>query len=146
MDIQYIQSIQYKGIKLKYLSFQDAETFITSEDPNRTTKGTPEYWWDWAQTVQFYPTPSVGGEAIKVYYYPTPTAVDALADVLSLPDNYFNQIINYVLARAYELDENFQAHQAKIGQFGEGLLSMSEDEDRQSIEVYQTITVRAEDL
>ncbi len=146
MSIHKIQSIQYNGSKLRYMSFQDAEKFIDSEDPNRISEGTPQIWFDWGSVIQLFPTPPASNDAIKIYYTPLPTDVSALTSPLSLPDNYYNRIVDYVMARAYEMDENFSGHQAKMGQFSDELLNMSNNQDTHHIEYYPTITVRPEDM
>lgn len=145
MDINKIQSIQYNGIKLQHKSWNEAEEYLLNEDPNRVASGTPEFWFDWGNLIQLFPKPDAVG-TLKIYFSPLPTVVDNVADSLSLPDNYYNRIFDYVMARAYELDENFQGHQAKMGQFSDELLNMSLQDSTQNNDKYQTIYVRPEDM
>ncbi|HEY0749878.1 MAG TPA: DUF6682 family protein [Chitinophagaceae bacterium] len=144
-DVQAINSIHVDGLKLSYLSFNDAEALILREDPSRTVRGRPEYWYEWAGILHLYPTPDKI-YTLTVYYQKEPPLVTTGTDTLSLPDNYFNRIIEYVMTQAYELDENFGAAETKSSQFESRLVSMSLDEEKANIDTYPRITVRPEDL
>jgi hypothetical protein len=146
MDIQYINSIHYDGVKLAFKSFHDAELYLESEDPQRTVTGTPIFWYEWAGEISLYPTPSESDKEIKVYFNPLPAKKTSLTDDLSLPDNYYNRLVEYVLAQAYEMDENFSAYQMKREQFQNSLMGMSNDENQAQVDTYPTITVRPEDM
>lgn len=146
MNAQYFNSITYKGVKVKYMGLSDAQEYLLREDPNRLSRGEPLFWYEWAGTVSFYPTPQYSNESIVVYYHPTPSPVTALTDSLSLPDNYFNRIIDFVMAQAYEMDEQFNAMDAKKGYFDSALTEMGNDELSDSTDTYPVITIRPEDM
>src|SRR6478735_3027931 len=84
MKVQMFNSITYKGVKVKYMSLQDAQEYLLREDPNRKSMGEPLFWYEWAGTVSFYPTPQYNGEAITIYYHPIPTPVTGPTSPLSL--------------------------------------------------------------
>lgn len=144
VNIQYINSLHIDGVKILYMNFNEAEELILKQDPTRVVRARPEFWYEWAGVVYLYPTPDAG-YTLTIYYHPTPTPVTQLTDSLSLPDNYFNRIIEYVMAQAFELDENFGAAQTKSNQFDSKLVSMSLDENRTSVDTYPLITIRPED-
>lgn len=145
MDIQYINSIHYEGAKLKFESFNDAEQYIFREDPKRIAEGTPTIWYEWAGSIELFPIPDKSGDTITVYYHKLPDQITNLSDTLSVPDNYYNRITEYVLAQAYEMDENLQAHQTKMVDFADNLINMSNDEARISVDTYPMITILPED-
>jgi len=146
LNIQNIHSIHYNGTKLKALSFVDFEDLVLKDDPYRNAAGIPELWARWGNSVTLYPTPNSSGTDIKIYYYALPTmAVDVASD-LSLPDNYYPRILEYVLAKAYEMDENFAASDNKISRFDSNLVSMMGDEAQPAQDTYSVITVRPEDM
>lgn len=145
MKIMVINSIHYNGVKLAHKSFHDAEEYIAAEDPSKTQRATPEFWYEWAGEIYLYPTPGKSNDTIKIYFLPTPTKITSIDQVLSVPDNYFNRVVEFVMSHAYEMDENFAAHQTKFGQFQEGILNMSLNEDTVQVDTYSTITIRPED-
>ena len=101
LNIQAIRSIHYNGMKLENLTFQEAEEKISRDDPKHTAVGTPEYWYQWGNSdVMLYPTPDSAGNAITIYYHATPATVGTTSDNLGLPENYYNRILEYVMACA----------------------------------------------
>lgn len=146
LSILTINSIHYEGVKLAYKTFHEAEQYITSEDPTKLQRGTPEFWYEWAGEVMLYPIPAESDKAIKLYFLTIPAKITALTDDLSVPDNYFNRVVEFVMANAYEMDENLGAYQAKYGQFRDNILNMSQNEEVSQVDTYSTITVMPEDM
>lgn len=146
LNIQAIKSIHFRGVKIDNLTFQESEEFISKDDPQHVAVGFPDFWYQWANEISFYPTPAQSGDEIKIYYYALPTVVTGTTDALSLPDNYYNRILEFVMAAAYEMDENFDAASMKTNRFDSNLVGMQEDEDKTSQLTYSTITVRPEDM
>jgi hypothetical protein len=145
IDIQYISSIHVNGYKLRAMSFQDAETYITNSDPSHSSTGNPQLWYEWGGVVHVYPTPD-NAYSLSVYYTKVPTPVLELTDTLPLPDSYFSRIVEFCMAEAYELDENLQGQQLKRDQFDSRLVAMTGDEDRGADDVYPMMTVMPEDM
>ena len=63
------------------------------------------------------------------------------ATLLELPDEYFEDVVNYVLKQAYEMDEDWEASQVKSQQLSESLLKRGEEERTAQNMTYETITV-----
>lgn len=145
IDLQYINSIHVDGRKLPYKNFNEAEGYITLNDPDKTQVTRPEFWYEWAGTVYLYPIPDAV-YPLKVYYHRVPVALTTTSDTLNVPDNYFNRIVEYCMAQAYELDDNLDAALAKSQQFQSNLVSQSFDENASSYDKYPMITVLDEDL
>lgn len=140
-----IQSIWVGGKRLEYKSFPEFEEYIVAGDPQRITTGVPEVWTEWAGSFIFWPTPdvdTVGG--IKIHFTKGATDVTDANSTLSVPDLYLNRVIEYCLAQAYELDEDFQSSQVKMSQFTEGL-GLQDDVTIHNSPYYPTITVYDED-
>lgn len=146
LNIVSIQSIHYRGRKLEFKSFQEAEEYIVNNDPNRLYKGEPTIWYEWGGMLNFYPTPQeTVVDGLKIYYIPEPATVNQ-SSVLTVPNAYFENVVQYVLARAYELDEDTENSQYKLGQFSERLDALSEQENSQGQNTYPRITVLEEDM
>lgn len=145
MAIESIRSLHCSNIKLKYLNFNDYETYVTDNDPDGTRTGKPEIWTEWGGQVLLYPAPD-SAYTLTVYYRAAPTPATDQTSLLSLPDKYFQRVIDYVMAQAFELDENFNAHEAKLDRLDSKLVSMSGDEDKGSTDTYHKITIMEDDL
>lgn len=145
IDLQYINSIHVDGRKLPFKNFNEAESYISLNDPDKTQHTRPEFWYEWAGVVSLYPIPD-SAYSFKVYYHRVPVALTATSDTLNVPDNYFNRIVEYCMAQAYELDENLDAALAKSQQFQSNLVAQSLDENSASYDKYPMITVLDEDL
>lgn len=145
-DIMKIQSILVNGVPIERRSYQDAEEWIIANDVNRTETGQPMLWYEWGGEFTLWPTPTgdvTGGITLK--YIKKPTTVTMLSDSLSVPDAYYNRLIEYVLQQAYELDENWQAADTKAQQFGLNLESQ-QGQDSVRPNTYRRITVLDEDM
>jgi len=142
-DISRLYSIKYNGIQLTSLSMAEVDNLIGSEE--LTTQqgyptGTPTHYWIFAQEINLYPAPDtalVGG--LIAYYSRTAVAVTAGTDVPELPDEYHNRILEYCLAQAYELDENFEQSNAKMATFEQKVTAQNSIDEQQQ-EFYPFIT------
>src|SRR5574339_1322631 len=121
-DVMRVQTLLFNGVPLRQLSSQEAEEYILDEDPQRTASGSAIIWYEWGGTFTVYPTPdqnATGG--LTIQYIRKPVRILSATDLLSIPDAYFNRLVEYILQQAYELDENFQAAELKGAQFTQNL-------------------------
>lgn len=145
LRILKIQSIYYNGTPLQFRTFQEAEEFVVKEDPLRVASGVPVMWYSWAGIIKLYPVPSLDlANGLTINYQKDFTPVGMLSDLLSIPDTYYNRLVEYVLSSAYELDEDSQNSQYKLSQMSTGLQTMAEQENSPS-STYPTITTLLED-
>lgn len=144
-NIYKVQSLHVNGVKVDYRTFQEAEEYIIKEDPNKVVTGNPVIWYEWGGTFMLWPTPNADKTAgITIYYIPAVPRVSQLTDLLFIPDPYYNRLLEYVMAQAYELDENWDGAQIKATQFDQGI----QKQDRSSIQydTYPLITILEEDM
>jgi len=114
-DMLLVNSLLYDGALVEKTDFNSAMNLVSST-PSAT--GAPSVWWVKANTLNLYPVPDVDiASGLTLYYTKSPTAISNTGDALSVPDNYFNALVQYVIKQAYELDENFQAAAAKQSEF-----------------------------
>lgn len=146
-NIIEVQSILVNNRKMDYRSFQEAEEYIMKVDPDRSLTGDPTLWYEWAGTFYLYPMPDTSYTAgIQIFYVDSPAVVTLLTDGLSLPDSFFNRILEYCLGQAYEMDEDSQNSQYKLSQFSKGLDVMSNAESMAGNDTYPRITVLEDDM
>ena len=147
LKIVSIQSIHYLGRKLDYRSFNEAEEYVQRYDPLKEITGDPIMWFEWGGVINLYPVPSstkVGG--LTVYYIGEPDLLVGMASLLSVPDSYYENILQFVLSKAYELDEDASNSAAKLNQFNQSLLSSADDVNYTNNDFYPRISVRDEDM
>lgn len=127
-NIRQIESIHVGGRLVPNISFQEAENTLLQIDPDFEQTGTPNYWYVWDEEFYFWPTPDTE-LSIDLYYtrYPTELTGDP-SQLLDVPDKWYSPLINYVLQKAYEMDEDWAAAQVKQGQFKDALMLQSEEE------------------
>lgn len=128
--VQYIEAVYVNNRPVRAMTAQAFREYILADDPNRTaTADVPDVWYERNGVITFYPTPAknyTNGLKLEFVKQPDKVTYISTSQVLSVPDRYLNELVNYVMTQALELDENFTAADYKRNQFREGL-------DRQSL-------------
>jgi hypothetical protein len=117
-DLIEVNSIMFNGNILTPTSFEGIRQELGSDNSNQ---GTPCYWYTWANLIYLWPVPNVVKQ-IAVNYSKAPMSVAAIGDLLGVPDRYFDRVCEYVSSKAYELDEDWQAHSTQLQHFEDKLL------------------------
>jgi hypothetical protein len=147
VDMIRMEWINVNGIPLESKSFAEIREQILQHESQVPTAAQPYFWYSWDDKIIFYPKPSESALAgITMYYYASPPVVSSVAATLPIPDRVYNRLCEYVLAQAYELDEDWAAAATKGQQFETGLTEMKEQENQPRTGVYGRITVLDEDL
>lgn len=145
-DILHVNTLNYKGRPIQFLSFPEAQDKLVRQDSENIGTGEPEFWYEWAGQFYLWPTPQENvTDGLTVYYVKNPSTVSNATDTLSVPDRYYSRLLEFVLSQAYELDEDWSASNYKTEQFHSGLDSLAEEENAGSRHVYPSITVLSED-
>lgn len=145
--VQYVQALYYDGMPLEAYSYPEAQEYVITYDPDKVATSDPQIWYQWGQTITLYPKPRTTiTDGLRVDFVAIPAELTNLNQTLSLPDRYFETIVNYVLQKAHQTDENFDGANYVRSQYSEGLAQLSEQENRVSLRVYPRMTVRPEDL
>lgn len=125
-NILLLRSVHYQGQKLRPLNSREAEEYLATG----VATGTPIYFWAWANKINLYPQPdSTDPDDLQLFYTRQPTEVTAVGDTPEIPLEYHNAIVQYCLAQAYELDENWSAAQTKSQQFNSGVANLKGKEE-----------------
>lgn len=118
--ILLVNSIHYNNRRLKSVSFQEAEEYMLTDTEN--AGGVPSLWYSVAGVIHLYPIPEEdvpGG--LSIFFTKAPQKITSLSQKLSVPDSYFNALVEYVMSKAYEMEENTQMSQMKTQQFEKSL-------------------------
>jgi len=138
--ILQIESLLVNGRRIGNMSVAQAEETISQSDPLAEEEGFPAFWYEWAGEITFWPKPNLNAE-ILIRYTANPAVVSALTDTLSLPDEFFSDVVNFVLKRAYEMDENESMMNYKRQEFENSMMELTDEERQAQNMTYETLTV-----
>lgn len=137
--IQQIESLHFDKTPIANVPFLQAEQQIIMSDPQQTEEGTPLLWYEWDGTITLWPRPDAASE-LALYYTAYPEDMTGDPDqLLGLPDKFYNAIRDYVLSKAYEMDEDMNASQLAEQRFRAAIDSQVEDERQSSHMSYPVI-------
>lgn len=143
-DVLTLRSVRFAGNKLKLLTAEEAATLIGTD--NGTTQGTPTYYSTWGIKIDLYPAPaSADPDDLQLYYTRQPAAVALVTDTPELPTQYHNRIVDYCIAQAYELDDNYESYESKMKVFQTGVDRLKGQSEWQGQDVYPSISVSPND-
>lgn len=146
-DCLTLRSVWYGGVKLDMYTMAQVEEFLVTTGTAYAEGGNPQYYWIWANQLNFYPIPADStASQITVFYTRTPIDVSILGDDLDIPVQYHNALVAYVLKQAYELDEDWTASGNKLTEFQTGLNDLKENETVGATRFYKGITTTEWDL
>lgn len=144
--VYQIEGVHVEGKPLEPVSFQMAQETILKDDPDREASGEPKIWYEWDGDLYIYPASDKELEnGLTLYFTSYPTNLVSLAEALKVPDRFYNQVVDYVLAQAYRLDENWQATAYQDARFRDSMNRHLAQEDIVSNQYYPTKTVLPED-
>jgi hypothetical protein len=136
--IDSIASILLNGRRIGNIPISQAEESISLADPEGLEIGAPQFWYEWAGEITFWPKP---GQvySMLIRYTAEPTVVTTSGnDLLSVPDECFSDVCNYVLMRAYEMDENPEMMAIKQAEYSTSVAERGETERQAATMTYET--------
>lgn len=106
----YLRNVVYNGSDLSESTKEQIDQLnpawrINAASPN----GIPQLYWSEADAFNLYPTPDTSGLSIIASITPRPTDLVNGTDVLTVPDENFNTIVQVCLQRTQEWAENWEA-------------------------------------
>jgi hypothetical protein len=139
--IDSVASILLDGRRVGDIPVSQAEESISLADPEGLETGAPQFWYSWGGDITFWPIPNKN-YTMLIRYTAEPTVVTTTAtDLLSVPDECFTDVCNYVLMRAYEMDENAQMMAVKQTEYSTSVAERGESEREAATMTYGTATV-----
>lgn len=130
MPIARVESITYGGRLLPNIPFQDAQAKLLEVDALQVTEGAPLWWYSYGNTFWLWPRPTEAA-VVEVFHVAMPEKLTGSeVQVLSVPDKWFNALVDYIVQRAFEMDNDWEAASVKASQFKAALQSQSEEESQ----------------
>jgi hypothetical protein len=141
------RAVYYDNYKLHYLTQQEFDEYVRRIDSDRavSVNTQPIYYTSWGDKISLYPAVEEG-KTLEIRYVCFPAPVSSELDSLTLPLRYHQQIVELVLASAYALDENFEAHNLMRNQASASLADLDGQESHDAQDEYPFIKVRLEDV
>jgi hypothetical protein len=137
--ISRVEFIHYAGRLLPNVPFADAQEKLIAYDPAQQQVGTPQWWYSYGETFWLWPAPDeVASVELFFVRYPDVLTGDS-GQLLGVPDKWFNPLLDYMLKRAYEMDQDWPAAQAKESQFRAALNSQAEEESQSQFGTFPVI-------
>jgi hypothetical protein len=151
-DLMILRSLRYKlpdmtsYCNLRYKSMQQFDESIDGWDGTSYTQSHPVFFTMYEDKAILFPVPDGSMvQGLKVLYNQKPTDVANLADALSLPLIYHNTILKYCMWQASLLDEDHEPALMYKTDFHDDMNMLVNNETRDPIATYSTITVLAGD-
>ena len=117
-DMIQLESVMVDGRLLEPSNFEGIRSLLGTEN---NVQGDPLYWYIWANQIYLWPVPSVV-KTLEVNYSKSPVNVTTPGDHLGVPDRYYDRVCEYVMSKAYELDEDWQGHTVNAQKFEDKLM------------------------
>lgn len=141
LNIFRIESLHYDGRRVEPISFQEAERKIIKKDYSVQISGIPAFWYEFAGQVSFWPVPSSSiTNGLEIYYVKMPSKITQGSDLLAVPDKFFEAVVAWILAKAYELDEEFDQAANQRTYFQNRIMEQNGEEGTSAFSTYPTIT------
>lgn len=123
-----LEAVLYDGWPLEPTTIERMKADL---GPDSTMPGSPQYFYVWANTIYLWPVPNAV-KPLQVNYSSMPVEVSVTSDFFGIPDRYYDRICEYVMSKAYELDEDWGAHTVQRQTF-EDKMSALHDADKNQI-------------
>jgi hypothetical protein len=127
-QIHQVASLELDGQLLPNMTFEDAERRIMAADPDKTETGRPLFWYEWGGEFALWPKPDVDYPMVLRYTAYPPKLTGEATQLLAVSDKYYTPLIDFILLKAYEMDEDWQAAQAKQASFEAALQQQGQEE------------------
>jgi hypothetical protein len=136
--IDSVASLLLDGRRVGNIPISQAEESISLADPEGTETGAPQFWYAWGGDITFWPKPNKNYTMLIRYIAQPANVTTTTTDVLSLPDETFTDIVNFVLMKAYEMDENPQMMAVKQAEYSASVAERGETERLAATMTYET--------
>lgn len=131
------EQITLDGEPVKMLQFGDFQKRLRGDTSIEDTIGAI-----WENALYLWPVPTSDlADGLTIYYHAYPADLGSITDALTVPDRFFNILIDYVHSEALEVEESFEAAAAVKQRAAIGLRGELERDTISPTAFYPTITV-----
>lgn len=152
-DLLVLRSVHFKltgnpsYYRLEGMSFGEFDEQINGWEGTLYGPGTPTVYTTYGGVIKVFPIPvSSGTNNFKLYYSRQPVDVVNDSDSIDLPLAYHNSVVDYCMAQAYEMDEDWNSANNSNATYDTRIKLNKEREQWGNHEFYPRINVQNEDL
>jgi hypothetical protein len=104
--------VEYLNEKIQQTTLDQLDLYSYS-DPVHSTGDAKPVWYIWGGILHLYPSPNkVQTGVLKMFYTKLPPPVTISSDTLGIPVHMHDDIVNYCMMKARELNEDFDERNA----------------------------------
>jgi len=105
-DLIVINRVTYDGEPIALMTEESIDRLLVMSTPD----GTPVGYYTSGQNLKFYPRPlSTDALAVVITYSKLLTAATAVSSTVSMPDNWRTELIDFIVSRLHQRNENWRA-------------------------------------
>jgi hypothetical protein len=152
-DLLVPRSIRFKDndmesyARLEHRNLQEFDTFVNGWDGTYYGARRPMIYTVYGETFFLFPRPAHSTiDGLKLLYSRKPLPIDSGMTPLDLPTLYFNAVVKYVLAKAYEMDEDYESSTFQQTFFDNDVNTLRNREKIGNQEFYASISPRWDDM
>lgn len=109
-DCMFLRRVEVNGKKIERVDFEEIDTVLPNRNAESGVTGEPNVHWVWDDKIWFWPTPSTGGSGnLDIWYIRRPSTLAANEDIPEIPAYMHEDLIQYAVMKAKELDEDWEA-------------------------------------
>lgn len=133
--------------RLEGMSFNEFDEQVNGWEGTLYGASTPTVYTTYGGVIKVFPIPvSSGTSNFKLYYSRQPVDVVLDADTIDLPLAYHNSVVDYCMAQAYEMDEDWASANSVSASYDTKVRLNKEREEWGNHEFFPRINVQIEDL
>lgn len=139
-DIIQIESIRLGDVRLIPTEFTTIDANL--DEYPADAKGSPKLWYKWGNEVTLWPGPKTT-EALTIYFTGAPVRHPNYdpARLLEVPDEYYLPLVDFIMSKAHEMDDNSDSQQISTQLYAERMAAMNDEERAGQTLTFQTITI-----
>jgi hypothetical protein len=118
--------VEYLGSSIQQTTLDQLDLY-SIDDPYHTQGQAKPYWYIWGAVLHLYPDPNVAQTAaIKMYYSKLAPLVTIGSDSLGIPLHMQEDVVNYCMMKARELNEDYDERNALLSQHTQRMAESAE--------------------
>lgn len=139
-NFMYIARVTYNNRLIREKKMQDLD--LESNNIDGTSSGEPVSYYIWNSTLYLYPAPASSGTGnLDIWYVSQPTTLADDNAIPEIPAYMHEDIVRYCLARAKELDEDWQAAQMLDSDYEARIMQARYEKSAQPTDSYPSVRI-----
>jgi len=127
-DFLKVKRVVYGQIPLPYVDIED----LDAKGQSLTDRNTPQFYFFYDEKISLFPLQQTTDSTVVTIAYATiPAEVTSIADPITIPQRYTEDLHNFCLARAHERNENYRAQENVEAKLENSLAKGREDQYEQ---------------